>query len=34
MLLNEFLKDHRTVQELKSVATKQEAATTQAAKAD
>jgi uncharacterized coiled-coil protein SlyX len=29
MLLNEFLKDHRTVQELKSVAAKQEAAATQ-----
>ena len=29
MLLNEFLKDHRTVQELKSVATRQEAAATQ-----
>ena len=25
MLLNEFLKEHRTVQELKSIATKQEA---------
>jgi len=29
MLLNEFLKEHRTVQELKSVVAKQEAATAQ-----
>jgi uncharacterized coiled-coil protein SlyX len=29
MLLNEFLKEHRTVQELKSTATTQEAAITQ-----
>ena len=29
MLLNEFLKEHRTVQELKSVVTKQEAAAAQ-----
>ena len=29
MLLNEFLKEHRTVQELKSVVAKQEAAVAQ-----
>jgi len=29
MLLNEFLKEHRTVQELKSIVTKQEAAAAQ-----
>src|SRR5947207_9539303 len=29
MLLNEFLKEHRTVQELKSIVAKQEAAATQ-----
>jgi uncharacterized coiled-coil protein SlyX len=32
MLLNEFLKEHRTVQELKSVVAKQEAAAAQQAK--